>query len=549
MDPLLIRLQNVTKTLDISVSQSILDVVDALNDLATQCAINQEYRHSIGQNSSLWITVRKLWTTCITVNADPEEISAAEQTSICAGLAKFTRNLVAAEAFNQEKAFENEPDIRKMIHDYTSYHAIQDNTYYPATRLLVQALSNIITANAALSQRLWKTYLTLPEEQLVLLRLLSSPDHRTTFSTFILVLNCVSNSSERTQMLVESPRGPRLCISMLDRISSLIDTENDGDGAQAFNIGYEIFSNLIVKGLAPDLYAKISVDGEVVTPAQTTLLKLLDSHLYRFSQSNAPIGLGAQTTDAIVQMLSSEFFALSTYAQGAMERSLGSQSNAPSTTTAPAPGDSSRAETSEENAPTNDDTPPQELDLLLPQVCEALVLVAQCLTTLALDTVEGSAVAHDTRGYLCAAISSAGQGFVESLIETLRLLDLFVPRITFGKVVPRPTPEVAQGQRTPAPQAQAPASAQGFAFVKRDLVRLLGIISSGNKTVQDRVRECRGIPVVMNLCVIDDQNPYLKEHAIFTLRNLLHGNPENQDVVRVIQPVGRWDENGILQAL
>lgn len=39
----------------------------------------------------------------------------------------------------------------------------------------------------------------------------------------------------------------------------------------------------------------------------------------------------------------------------------------------------------------------------------------------------------------------------------------------------------------------------------------------------------------------------LREHAIFTLRNLLHGNLENQAVVDAIKPVGRWDEYGVLQ--
>lgn len=39
----------------------------------------------------------------------------------------------------------------------------------------------------------------------------------------------------------------------------------------------------------------------------------------------------------------------------------------------------------------------------------------------------------------------------------------------------------------------------------------------------------------------------LREHAIFTLHNLLEGNPENQAVVEAIKPSGTWDDNGILQ--
>jgi ataxin-10 len=39
----------------------------------------------------------------------------------------------------------------------------------------------------------------------------------------------------------------------------------------------------------------------------------------------------------------------------------------------------------------------------------------------------------------------------------------------------------------------------------------------------------------------------LREHAIFTLHNLLEGNPENQAVVEAIKPSGKWDDNGVLQ--
>jgi hypothetical protein len=39
----------------------------------------------------------------------------------------------------------------------------------------------------------------------------------------------------------------------------------------------------------------------------------------------------------------------------------------------------------------------------------------------------------------------------------------------------------------------------------------------------------------------------LREHAIFTLRNLLKDNEENQNVVNSIQPSERWNQDGMLQ--
>lgn len=116
------------------------------------------------------------------------------------------------------------------------------------------------------------------------------------------------------------------------------------------------------------------------------------------------------------------------------------------------------------------------------------------------------------------------------------------------------------------PTQQSTTDNTGFPYLKRDLVRLLGILCHEIKAVQDLARECGGIQVVMNLCVVDERNPCayplsiavvdkselnscsdLREHAIFTLQCLLKGNPENQAVVDAIKPTGEWDETGVLK--
>ena len=93
--------------------------------------------------------------------------------------------------------------------------------------------------------------------------------------------------------------------------------------------------------------------------------------------------------------------------------------------------------------------------------------------------------------------------------ELLRLLDAFLPRVMFGKVswsTPRPSATSAQEQLEPQ-------GSEGFKYLKRDLVRLVGILSFENKDVQDRVRSCEGLPVVMNLCVTDERNPCESSHS------------------------------------
>lgn len=46
-----------------------------------------------------------------------------------------------------------------------------------------------------------------------------------------------------------------------------------------------------------------------------------------------------------------------------------------------------------------------------------------------------------------------------------------------------------------------------FAYVKRDIVKLLGVLCYEDKLVQDRIRDCEGIQLVMNMCVVDERNP------------------------------------------
>ncbi|KAG8220887.1 hypothetical protein J3R82DRAFT_2386 [Butyriboletus roseoflavus] len=82
--------------------------------------------------------------------------------------------------------------------------------------------------------------------------------------------------------------------------------------------------------------------------------------------------------------------------------------------------------------------------------------------------------------------------------ELLRLLDVFLPRINFGKPVPSSEPVQS------IPEATDPT---GFSCVKRDLVRLLGILCHKDRKIQDSIRNCEGITVIMNMCVVDERNP------------------------------------------
>ncbi|KAJ7626436.1 spinocerebellar ataxia type 10 protein domain-containing protein [Mycena polygramma] len=518
----------------------------------------QYSRERLGEIDELWTDLRKLWRDLSRAQLtfwdnddsdDDETDDAAEKEkqhgfrTLSANLARFTRNLVAGVPRNQKKAFENEPSIRRLLQYYTSWSFLKDEEAILVARVLAQALSNLVTGNGVLLPIIWNTYMNLPEDQVVLIRLLSSPDPRTLVAALVLIMNAIDGSRTRIKMLTRTTNGVRICISLLDSMVQLYDAEDATEGARAFDVGYEIFSRIMAVDLVPSLFTRLSMPDEIITPHQTTLLKLVDSYLQAARLSGTPTTpQGTPLYTKLRPMLAKSFFSLSTYAQHSIRNSLGLSSSSTASKQPPTPlerPDGTHAAFE----------PPSSLDVMLPKVSEALVLITQCIVTITLEASDMDAQAagleQKSQDFFNEA-TVADQGIVESLTELLRLLDLFLPRINFGKPVgpdgkaALPTPTQPQG-------GGDGADGTGFSYLKRDLVRLLGILCHGIKAVQDRARLCGGIEVVMNMCVIDERNPYLREHAIFTLHNLLEGNLENQAVVEAIKPSGIWDENGVLQ--
>ncbi|KAF8636403.1 hypothetical protein AX17_003585 [Amanita inopinata Kibby_2008] len=508
---------------DINSESSVKPFIDSLDIIAHDLARNHSKREELGSDTLLWPDLRKLWRDLAHVQltfwddeAGTESEREALLKSLCLSVSRFTRNLVPGVPSNQVQAFENEPDVRRLLHHYTSWSAMEDNQVVPVTRMLAQTLSNLVTSNEDLVMRLWEAYMSLSEDQAVLIRLLSFPDDKIKLTTLIFIMNCIRDCKERITLLCGTAVGSRLCVTMLDAMVSLYDAAELSDGAQAFDIGYEIFTQLIEQGCVPDLYSRFSMTDEPITPHQTTLLKIVDSYL-QSNQMQKTSSKMLKTHSTLTPLLTISFFSLSAYAQSAIKCSLSSATK---------------------------DMIPTELDMVLPKVCEALVLLTQCITTISLDAEEQRQ--EDSSGALGHPYTNLkvymnnqrhnDQGLVENLVELLRLLDLFLPRINFGKPV------------SSAPLSALKTSDQthdtaGFSYLKRDLVRLLGILCYKEKEVQDRVRICGGIPIVMNSCVIDERNPYLKEHAILTLHNLLENNMDNQKVVDSIKPVNNVPQN------
>uniref|UniRef100_A0A3B5AM36 Ataxin-10 n=1 Tax=Stegastes partitus TaxID=144197 RepID=A0A3B5AM36_9TELE len=80
---------------------------------------------------------------------------------------------------------------------------------------------------------------------------------------------------------------------------------------------------------------------------------------------------------------------------------------------------------------------------------------------------------------------------------------------------------------------------------KAHLIRLIGNLCHGNTDNQNKVRELEGIPLILDNCNIDSNNPFISQWAIFTIRNLLEHNTQNQQLVANLERRGTADYSAL----
>lgn len=114
-------------------------------------------------------------------------------------------------------------------------------------------------------------------------------------------------------------------------------------------------------------------------------------------------------------------------------------------------------------------------------------------------------------------------GLIELLLDLLRKLE---PPTTIKKALKQ------------SPSSGKPCPYRGF---RRDIVAAIGNCSYRRKEVQDEIRERDGLLLMLQQCVTDDENPFLREWGLWCVRNLLEGNEENQKVVAELEMQGSVD--------
>lgn len=95
-----------------------------------------------------------------------------------------------------------------------------------------------------------------------------------------------------------------------------------------------------------------------------------------------------------------------------------------------------------------------------------------------------------------------------------------------------------ENQNGGASCSSKPCPYKGF---RRDIVALIGNCVYRRKHAQDEIRNRDGILLLLQQCVTDEDNPFLREWGIWSVRNMLEGNEENQKVVAELELQGSAD--------
>ncbi|XP_075363652.1 ataxin-10 isoform X2 [Mycteria americana] len=141
---------------------------------------------------------------------------------------------------------------------------------------------------------------------------------------------------------------------------------------------------------------------------------------------------------------------------------------------------------------------------------------------------------------LCEMTSNNGQlehlqalpGLLETAIDTLRLTHLA------GKQAVN----IFTATHAMTGQEEISHPAVGF---KSHLIRLIGNLCYKNKENQDKVYELDGIPLILDNCSIDDNNPFVNQWAVYAIRNLTEQNERNQELIAQMEEKGLADNSAL----
>ncbi|PKI82547.1 hypothetical protein MVES_003375 [Malassezia vespertilionis] len=425
------------------------------------------------------------------------------------------------------------PDAaRSILASWDTIHALlgyalvfqhmSDPLLIPVIRVLAQFLANAATSDEALREHVWRTHIVpckAGSNGDAIARLLTSTDIHTMLAIQVLILNTLSSNPAFSENLVQTEQGRKIIELLLQLYeATLLDDAlyEESLGAQgkclaeSLDVTCAIVQRFLERGNVGSLLAALAPQETMepnVSPSQITLL-----HVMRECFQDQ---LGVIQRDKVSQAAMTEatvplYLHVAQYGIKIMTQHVESKV------------DDFRG---------------------LVRAHMALLAVLQLLNTAAMCGQED--VGKVGTSALLAQLRCAESGVVTTSLALLCAANQFFPA---------QSPLKKQDAQVPLPPGHVFAGA-GYADVhddrpalhslKRSILQLIATLAfhppgmqvlDEVKLVQDTVREQGGLLDVLNLTVLDENNPYIREHAVFALRNLLANNQASQAQITALRP-------------
>ncbi|XP_009951410.1 PREDICTED: ataxin-10, partial [Leptosomus discolor] len=168
--------------------------------------------------------------------------------------------------------------------------------------------------------------------------------------------------------------------------------------------------------------------------------------------------------------------------------------------------------------------------------CEAVLKL-----TSAADTEDEEAlVTIRLLDVLCEMTSNNGQ--LEHLQALPSLLETAIDTLRLTHLAGKQAVNIFTATHVMTAQEEISHPAVGF---KSHLIRLIGNLCYKNKENQDKVYELDGIPLILDNCSIDDNNPFVNQWAVYAIRNLTEQNERNQELIAQMEEKGLADNSAL----
>ncbi|CAE6533243.1 unnamed protein product, partial [Rhizoctonia solani] len=229
-----------------------------------KCAVDGEQRRVplvlLGENKTVRKSVIWMWRF-VKTNVEEHDMYIATDPvwNYVHNLARLTGNLAVKCGNNQTWiARDCEPHMRYVVHFLTSWYYTEEIPDRSMAKAIARCLSNVVTENEETSRVIWTKYMSLPEKDNVITRLLQYPDRQTLIATLVFILNSLSTNPNQSLSTATKSGGRAICVSLLEMADRVYENDQENDMLQLiFNIFIQLFEGGGLTSLYQNLQSSV----------------------------------------------------------------------------------------------------------------------------------------------------------------------------------------------------------------------------------------------------------------------------------------------------